>query len=421
MSRRVHRPVHRRVDHAARRGSCSGAPHPAIVGEHLPPSPCSVDRHPETVFTRCLVCHAPFRGRGGSGTGMPGIGGPGADALEHLPGADRIAYDPERGRLWAVCRECRRWSLAPIEERWEALDALEKIVTDEARLLSRTDNIALLRAEAYRSTEGRALEIVRIGRADRTEEAWWRYGRELRRRRRTYRKITLAGSATAAAVIAGGYATGGMALIGAWFLWGSAPEKFTDAARWLRFGSSAWQGESRCAQCGHRFSDLRFRDRGGIHLLPDVERGTPVLSYRCPRCGEHREGGLHLEGEEAERTLRRVLAYHHFEGAGERRVRAASRLIEEAGSPRDLTRIVVRDGRRLGDLQRTGGIALEIAASEASEQRLLELELAELEAIWRREEELASIVDGELTPLPLLEQLRRRMRGTHGGGGPHGQ
>jgi hypothetical protein len=132
---------------------------------------------------------------------------------------------------------------------------------------------------------------------------------------------------------------------------------------------------------------------------------------RCPRCGQYREAGLRLSGEDADRTLRRVLAYHHFSGASEQRVRKATRLIEEAGSPQDLTRIVVRDGKRLGDLQRTGGIALEIAANESTEQHLLELELAELEAHWRREEELAAIIDGELTPLPMLEQMRRRVTG----------
>jgi hypothetical protein len=86
-------------------------------------------------------------------------------------------------------------------------------------------------------------------------------------------------------------------------------------------------------------------------------------------------------------------------------------LIEEAGSARDLTRIVVKDGRRLADIQRTGAIALEIAASDAAEQRLLELELAELESHWREEETLAEIIDGELTPLPLLESLRRKVAG----------
>ena len=92
-------------------------------------------------------------------------------------------------------------------------------------------------------------------------------------------------------------------------------------------------------------------------------------------------------------------------------MRSASRLIEEAGSARDLTRILLREGRRVGDLQRTGAIALEIAANESTEQRLLEMELAELEAVWRKEEELAAIIDGELTEVPLLESLRRRAVG----------
>lgn len=36
----------------------------------------------------------------------------------------------------------------------------------------------------------------------------------------------------------------------------------------------------------------------------------------------------------------------------------------------------------------------------------LELELEELGARWREEEEIAAIADGELTPLPLLDRLR---------------
>jgi hypothetical protein len=128
-------------------------------------------------------------------------------------------------------------------------------------------------------------------------------------------------------------------------------------------------------------------------------------------CGSYKDGGLHLTGKEADRTLRRVLAYHHFAGASERRVISAAKLIQEAGSPQDLTRIVVKDGRRIGDLQRTGAIALEIAANESAEQKLLELELAQLETHWKEEEELAAIIDGELTPLPLIESLRRQVTG----------
>jgi hypothetical protein len=341
------------------------------------------------LYTRCLVCTTPFEAN---------------DQLEHFPRGRRIAFDPARGRLWAVCRACRRWSLAPIEERWEALEELEKLTTDRARLLSQTDNIALLKAGA--------IEIVRVGRAELTEEAWWRYGSELTSRKRTWDKLGVAGTVAAGAVVAGGWATGGMTLLGVWLIMGHGSESVRDGARWLRFGSAAWRGTEKCARCDHPLRSVTFRERAALGILPAGGPGAIELVARCPRCGQYRDGGLHLRGQEAERTLRRVLAYHHFAGASERRVVAAARLIKEAGSPEDLTRIVVGDGRRLGDLQRTGGIALEIAAHEASEQHLLELELADLEIHWRREEELASIIDGELTPLPMLETLRRMVSGS---------
>lgn len=292
----------------------------------------------------------------------------------------------------------------PIEDRWEALEELEKLTTDKARLLSQTDNIALLRSGP--------LEVVRVGKAKLTEEAWWRYGRELANRRRKYDKLGVAGTVAAGAVVAGGWAAGGISMLGIWLVMGHGSDTLRDGARWLRFGSSAWRGSDTCIKCGHVFRTVSYRDRATLGIFPG-EQGRLKLVARCPRCGEYRQAGLHLEGVEAERTIRRVLAYHHFAGASEQRVFKATRLIQEAGSPQDLARIVVRDGKRLGDLRRTGGIALEIAINESNEQYLLELELAELEAHWKREEELASIIDGELTPLPLLEQMRRSI----GGGG----
>ena len=340
------------------------------------------------MFTRCLVCQTPF---------------PENEYLEHFPRGKRIAYDPARGRLWVVCLACKRWSLTPIEERWEALDELEKVVRDKAHLLSQTDNIALMRAGP--------IEIVRVGKANLTEEAWWRYGQVLKARKESAQKVALAGSVAAGAIMLGGWMTGMTSLIAVWFLWKNAPGKFTEGARWLRFGSTAWRGREQCAHCGHWFRDLKFIERSGIILLPANEEDHHVVVQRCPGCGHYRDGGLHLEGRSGEQVLRRVLAYNHFWGASEQRVKSATRLIEEAGSPQDLKRIVIRDGKRLGDLMRTGAIALEIAANESSEQRLLELELADLEAHWRTEEELAAIVDGELTPLPVFEKLRLKMTG----------
>lgn len=340
------------------------------------------------MYTRCLVCSTPFEPN---------------EALAHAPLGRRLAFDPVRGRLWAICRTCKRWSLAPLEDRWEALEELERLTRDRARLLSQTENIALLRTGN--------LDIVRVGKANLTEEAWWRYGRELTSRRQRYKQLSLAGTVAAGAAMVGGLAAGGATLIGVWFLWGNAPEALVDGARWLRFGGAAWRGTRECSHCGHTFRSLGYRERASLGLFPGDEPGRVDLVHRCPRCGHFRDGGLRLTGLEAERTLRRTLAYHHFAGASERRVVSATRLIQEAGTPKDLMRIVVKDGRRLGDLQRTGAVALEIAANESAEQHLLELELAELEAHWRREEELAGIIDGELTPLPLMESLRRKVAG----------
>ena len=340
------------------------------------------------MFTRCLVCHTPF---------------PPNEELEHYSTGSRIAYDPARGRLWSICRSCKRWSLAPIEERWEALDEIEKLVTDRAKLLSQTDNIALLKAGH--------LDVVRVGRANLTEEAWWRYGRELTARRERHQKVTFIGTVAVGTAIAGGWATGGLGWFGAWILWDNAPDKVADLARWVRFGSTAWRGRQACHQCGYVFRSIAYNRRGGLILRPGEDEGRLGVTLRCPKCGNYEDGGLHLTGREGEHMVRRVLAYHHHAGATERKVRSATRLIEEAGSASDLSRIVVKQGRRLGDLQRTGAIALEIAANEAAEQRLLELEVAGLEQHWRTEEELASIMDGELTPLPLLETLRRKAVG----------
>lgn len=33
----------------------------------------------------------------------------------------RLAFDGAKGRLWVVCRKCKRWNLTPLEERWEAI------------------------------------------------------------------------------------------------------------------------------------------------------------------------------------------------------------------------------------------------------------------------------------------------------------
>jgi anti-sigma factor RsiW len=141
-----------------------------------------------------------------------------------------------------VCGACSRWTLAPIEERWEALEELDRLARDRARLLSSTENVALMRVED--------LEIVRVGRAERAEEAWWRYGRELTGRRK--RSHVLRGLEVAA-IVGASIATGGM--FGAWFGHGVLVE----AARWHRFGNVATRARVECPRCGSPAPEVRFR------------------------------------------------------------------------------------------------------------------------------------------------------------------
>ena len=134
-----------------------------------------------------------------------------------------------------------------------------------------------------------------------------------------------------------------------------------------------------------------------------------IRVYRpCRGCRRvHREGGFRLTGLEGDHLVRRALAYRNYAGAGEVDVRRATTAIERAGSTERLARRVAALRVPLGRLEPVDSLALEIAVNEETERRLLEMELAELEARWEVEEEIASIADGERTPLTGLAALKR--------------
>jgi len=334
------------------------------------------------LFTRCLSCDIPFSA---------------TTSLEGYRLGNEIAFDPHRGRLWAVCRVCRRWTLAPLDERWEALETLERVTaggegdSGRARLLSRTKNVALFQVDLLR--------ILRVGSTDREEEAWWRYGHRLQERRSGPGARSLGESLMmTAAVVAGGLKAAARGLPA------MSPGEID---RWLRFGDVAWRGHRTCASCGHVVMSLPFFDRKVLVLTPsDDPDQVPLLSRRCPRCKSLDGGGLHLDARQSERTLRRVLAYEHHAGVPPERVRSALLLIEQAGKPSALASTLARYGRSLGDLPSTAAIAMDIAANEAAERSLLSLEASVLEQYWHQEEELAAIVDGELTPSGPLDRIR---------------
>jgi len=113
------------------------------------------------------------------------------EVVEAFPVGLRLAFDAAKGRLWVVCRNCERWNLTPLEERWEAVETCEGLFR-ATRIRTSTENIGMAR-----HAEG--LELVRIGEPLRPEFAAWRYGDQFRRRRRRW---IAAGSAGVAANLA---------------------------------------------------------------------------------------------------------------------------------------------------------------------------------------------------------------------------
>jgi hypothetical protein len=296
---------------------------------------------------------------------------PANDRLEHFPVGRRVAYDPERGRLWAVCGACGRWNLAPFEERWEALEELERLAGGRARVLARTDNVALLTAAG--------LDVVRVGPAKLVEEAWWRYGRELQRRGR------------AAALL---MALDLLVL-----------PVFTPLAIHQAFGRFAPTGEGTCAACGTAASRLTWREAGRGRLSLDAE-GRPALSLWCVNCGVGEPGaGLTLTGADAERVMRGFLAHAHFAGAPRKLLGRAADEIDAAGSAGDFVREVARGGPWLWQLEQRAprSLALEIALNDDAERRLLRAEARAVEKQWEEEERIAAIADGELVFLPRVD------------------
>lgn len=336
------------------------------------------------MFTRCLFCHKPFSENG---------------TLGHLPRGRRLAYDPQRGRLWVVCEGCHRWNLTPIEHRAEALWELERLARDRAHPVAHTANVTLLDAEP--------LILVRVGKAGLTEQAWWRYGKELRRRRSTFQS---AGSKLTA------YTFGALAYLGEtvgltdldWSItWDDTP--MADILRWRRFGWAAWWGSVECPHCHSILRALRFDTSWWIYPLWR-DGGRLAVGVPCPRCDPWTPDKVYtLEGTQAENVLRRVLAYIHISGAGERTIRSAAQAIEHAGSVGTYVKDLTDDRMSLWKMGSTRSIALEIALNESVEQRMLDLEVRALELLWKQEEELARIIDEELTPRRLLERHLRKV------------
>jgi hypothetical protein len=310
-------------------------------------------------------------------------------SIERFPVGRSLAFDAARGRLWAVCTRCARWNLAPLEERWEAIEDAERLYRD-CRLRAQSENVGLVRlADGTR--------LVRVGQALPGELAAWRYGRQLLGRHRRRVAVTTLGWV-------GGLTVGPIAAL-------AAP-----GARWLMdVATYGWKGR---ATARVQRVPASLSPTGNALVLPraavidahlDAGDGGEVR-LRVPMY-DSRSGRWHAEfgGDAARTVLSRAMLMVNSEGADSRDVQHAVNALTDAPSAEAYIRTVARSRAVLGGqraqgtrkLTPTGLRALEMALHEEQERRAMEGELAALEAMWRQAEEIASIADalpGQLAP-----------------------
>lgn len=326
------------------------------------------------MFSTCLFCHASL------GTN---------EVIETFPVGRRLAFDPAKGRLWAVCFACSRWNLSPLEERWEAIEDCDRRFRETTMRVS-TEHIGLARLR-----EG--LELVRIGEPQRPEFAAWRYGDQFGRRRRKAMLALGAGVGTVAAVGIGGVAVGIVSVGSLWTLF-----NVTNSLKGLHDNRRLL---GRAVDENGKKIEIRGRE---IHLAR-VVKVQDQQRWKL-RLGEH-PSTHDLTGLAAVRVTALLLARINRLGGSEKKVREAVTLLEVGGppfsEPGDRVRPELRFVGPLPRLPVEARLALEMAAHEETERRALEGELAILENAWRDAEEIANIADNLFLPAGVEEWLAR--------------
>ncbi len=314
-----------------------------------------------------------------------------SQAPPHEPGSGRrLAYDPHKGRLWEVCPGCERWNPVPLPLRWEALEACERAVHDHGRVLLSTDNLSLVRVGAG--------ELIRIGEPPRLEFAGWRYGEaagESPTRPSFWQRVL---GALPPAPLGGydPYGLQGMGGIGEQSNpreWTASPFLERASALTLAFGNVPLA--PRCPSCGSplalapwEFQSVRFHQGAGA---------TQVLT-RCALCREEVE----LHPSEVRAGLRMGLAIVNAGKESRKLATPAARTLDEVGGAAGFVRALAKQEVSVGELGGRDRLALGIALDEEAEAEALERE-------WRDAEEIAAIMDGELTQVPGFEAFRKKV------------
>ena len=316
------------------------------------------------MYTTCMFCNRPL------GTNQ---------VVETFPVGRRLAFDARRGRLWVVCARCERWNLSPVEERWEAVEALEALFR-ATRIRVSSDNVGLAK-----HPEG--LVMVRVGDPLREEFAAWRYGDQFGRRRKKAILYGVGGALVLGTVVVGGAATGVIsgAMLGQS---GNLVNVFVNGRTLARI--KAPDGS---------VIKLKNQDLRKARMEESDDGWALVLKKGR---AEHR-----YTGEEARKVAGVVVSRINRSGAGRQAVRDAVRRLDDLGTPEAVIQSAAAHISRNTFKDRVGHLALmpaphrlavEMALHEQEERRALEGELWLLERRWAEAEEIAAISDSLLLP-----------------------
>jgi len=324
--------------------------------------------------------------------------------LEVFPAGRRLAFDASKGRLWVVCRRCERWNLSPFDERWEAIEACERLFRDARKRVS-SDNIGLAKLD-----EG--LELVRIGEPLRPEFAAWRYGDQFGRRRRRAVLVGIGIGAVAGGIMIGGAAVGIAGGGGYWIY-----QVIDGLAKQYRRRRIV----ARVPTADGRRLIVRGSHLDRVTLTPDAQSTVGWNLHLT-----HSAGEAVLSDHHATRAAALIMPAVNRAGASRRNVQQAVREIESLRDPVEFLKTIAagpeqgrldyRAYRRrskhkgLIRLPVSTRLAVEMAVNEEHERIALEGELALLELAWQDAEEIAAIADSLTIPAEVNEQLERLKR-----------
>jgi hypothetical protein len=274
-----------------------------------------------------------------------------------------------------------------MEDRWETLEDLERTVRDAGRAVLSTKHLDLVEADGG--------QVIRVGRAPRPEFAGWRYGNRLPAipergflhwLSRLF--LPIPGTPLGYDISEGGMVARPVVPND----WVGSP--FLEEAPGLSIVFRSVPLAPECPLCGGALiiSPWSFQT---VRLT--LDGGAPVVTTTCGYCRDE----VTVPALSARPGIRLGLSIVNARWREESLLEKAAATLDRADGPDGLLHGLALGSVALGQAGPATRLALGIALDEQWEGELLEAE-------WNSAEEIAALVDGELTAVPGFDEFKRR-------------